>query len=127
MKHLAIMDKHTIDMILNGEKTIESRFSKYKISPFNKVKVNDKIYLKESGKKIVASFEVAGVIYFDNLNPKKIIKIKRDYNNLIKAPDIYWNKKLKSNYGTLIYIKNAKKIKPIIINKKGRQGFVSFN
>jgi len=128
MEHLAIMDKNTIKMILNGEKTIETRFSKNKISPYQKVKIGDKVYLKESGKNIIAFFEIEKAIFFKDLNSGKIKEIKNNYNNLIKASDDYWNKKLNSNYGTLIFIKNVKKLdKPLKISKKDRRGFVSYN
>lgn len=127
MVHLAIMDKKTIEMILKGEKIIESRFSKNKITPFNKVNVGETVYLKESGKDIVTSFEIDKIIFYDNLTTKKVARIKEKYNSLIKAPDSYWNCKLNSKYGTLMYVKNAKTIKPIKISKKGRQGFVSYN
>lgn len=127
MEHLAIMDKNTINMILKGKKIVESRFSKNKISPFNKVKVGETVYLKESGKDITASFEIEKVIFFDDLNSSKIISLKEKYNNLIKAPIVYWNYKLDSKYGTLMYIKSVKELKPIKIRKKGRQGFISFD
>jgi hypothetical protein len=127
MEHLAIMDRETIDMVLNNEKAIESRFSKNKITPFNMIKSGDTVYLKESGKDVSAMFEAGDVEFYDNLNQNKIQKIKDKYNMLIKADDSYWNLKLDSKYGTLIHVKNAKRILPIKIQKRGRQGFISFN
>jgi ASC-1-like (ASCH) protein len=127
MVHLAIMDKNTIDMILKGEKTIESRFSKNKISPFNKVTAGETVYLKESGKDILTSFDVEKIVFYDNLTSEKVGLIKDKYDDQINAPDSYWNHKLNSNYGTLMWIKNVKRIKPIKISKKGRQGFVSYD
>lgn len=125
--HLAIMDKETINMILSGKKTIESRFSKNKISPFNKVTVGETVYLKESGKEIVASFEIKQIEFYDNLTTQKVEYIKKKYNKFINAPDSYWNCKLNSNYGTLMYVENVEKIEPIKILKKGRQGFASYD
>lgn len=127
MRHLAIMDKNTIDMILKGEKVVESRFSKNKISPFNKVRVGETIYLKESGKNITVSFEVKKVIYFNDLSPIKLKELEEKYNSLICAPKTYWDSKHDSKYGTLMYIKNITELKTIKIRKKGRQGFISFN
>jgi hypothetical protein len=125
MEHLAIMDKDTINKILNGTKTIESRFSKNKISPYEKVKVEDIVYLKESGKDIIASFIVSKVIYFNNLNKDKVIEIKDKYGKEINADDSYFKIKESSSYGTLMYIKDPKRIEPITVYKKGRQGFIS--
>jgi len=125
MEHLAIMDKDTVDKILNKTKIIESRFSINKISPYHKVKVGETVYLKISGQDIVVSFIVDKVIYFDNLNKEKMKEIKAKYNKYINADDSYWKIKENSNYGTLLYIKDPKIIKPIKAFKKGRQGFIS--
>lgn len=127
MVHLAIMDKNTIDMILKGEKTIESRFSKKKIPPFNKATAGETVYLKESGKDILTSFDIERVAYYDNLTSEKVGLIRDKYDDQINAPDSYWDRKLNSNYGTLMWIKNVKRIRPIKISKKGRQGFVSYD
>lgn len=125
MEHLAIMDKDTINKILNGTKTIESRFSKNKISPYHKVKVGDIVYLKEGGKEIIACFIVDKVIYFDNLNKDKVLEIKAKYGKEINADDSYFKIKESSSYGTLMYVKDPKRIEPITVYKKGRQGFIS--
>ena len=126
MNHIAIMNsKDYIDKILNKEKIIESRFSKNKITPYNKINVGDTIYLKESGKDITAKFKVEKVLYFDNLNSNKIKKLKKEYNKYVVAPDSYWDSKINSNYGTLIYIKDPENIGSIKINKKSRNAFVS--
>jgi hypothetical protein len=127
MEHVAIMDKDTINKILNGTKTIESRFSKNKITPYQKVSIGDTIYLKETGKDIIATFLVDRVVYFDNLTPDMMKDIRERYGKSINAPDDYWNLKSDTNYGTLMYIKNPKSITPIKFNKKGRAGFVSKN
>ena len=127
MVHVAIMDKETINKILNGSKTIESRFSKNKITPYQKVSIGDTIYLKETGKDIIATFLVDRVVYFDNITPDIMKVIREKYGKFINASDDYWNLKNDTNYGTLIYIKNPISIKPIKFNKKGRAGFVSKN
>lgn len=55
MKHIAILRQPFFDMILNGTKTIESRFSMNKCAPYNMVKAGDIILLKETGKDVTAS------------------------------------------------------------------------
>jgi len=125
MEHLAIMDLETILMILDGFKVIESRFSKNNISPYKRVKIGDVVYLKVSGGEVLATFEVADVLYFDNLNEAKITDLKNKYNDKVKAPGSYWEYKKDCSYGTFIYIKNPKKIEPFPIYKKGRQAFVT--
>jgi len=61
MKHVAILKQPFFDMILSGDKTIESRFLMNKIVPFNKVSIGDEIYLKQTGKQVTAKAEVEKV------------------------------------------------------------------
>lgn len=48
-KHIAILKQPFFDMVLSGEKTIESRWGMHKVAPYNKVSVGAKILLKETG------------------------------------------------------------------------------
>jgi hypothetical protein len=127
MEHIAIMDNEKIKKILNKEKLIESRFSKNKITPFHNITKKDIVYLKISGGKIIAYFEVRDVMFFEDLNEDIIKKIKEKYNDLINAPEDFWSLKKDSKYATLIFIKSAKAIEPISINKRNRQAFISCN
>ena len=56
MDHVAIMNKRwkLIPKILDGSKTIESRWYVNKIKPWNSIKEDDKIYFKNSGEPITA-------------------------------------------------------------------------
>lgn len=123
MDHLAIMSKGYIEKILSGEKTIESRFSKNRISPFHKVNVGEKVYLQEVGKSVTAMFEVSNVIYFEDLNEKSIEEIRHEYQAKIAADDSFWEAKKTSKYGTLIFISNPIKIDPFKVYKNDRSAF----
>ena len=39
MKHIAILRQPFFDMVLSGEKTIESRWSMNKVAPYNKINI----------------------------------------------------------------------------------------
>ena len=61
--------------ILSGEKTIESRWYKKKIAPYNKIKESDKVYFKESGQKFVTTSGITKkVLFIDNLDESKIME-----------------------------------------------------
>ena len=65
--HLAILYPVWIELILDGSKTIESRFSKVRCAPFGKVSTGDTVYLKVSGGPVKGHFTVADVTTFENL------------------------------------------------------------
>lgn len=58
MKHIAIFRQPFFDMVLCGEKTIESRWSKNKIAPYHRVNIGDDILLKLSGSPVTAAAKV---------------------------------------------------------------------
>ncbi|MDE6442185.1 MAG: DUF4186 family protein [Clostridia bacterium] len=127
MEHLAIMKKGYIEKILSGEKKIESRFSINRITPFNNISEDDKVYMQETGKEVTAMFEVEKVLFFDNLTEAKIEKIRIEYGKDICAGEDFWKLKQHSKYATLIYIKNARKITPFKVNKNDRSAFKTVN
>jgi hypothetical protein len=49
--HVAILKPNwkLLPKLLNGEKTIETRWYLHKFAPWNQVKANDTIYFKDSG------------------------------------------------------------------------------
>lgn len=64
MKHIAILKQPFFNMMLNGEKTIESRWSMNKIAPYKKVSIEDEILLKLTGQPVTAIAKVKDVKYY---------------------------------------------------------------
>ncbi len=124
MKHIAILRQPFYDMILRGEKTIESRWSMNKIAPFNKVQIGDIIYLKISGRPITAKAEVQDVKFF-SLTPKLAGEILEKYGERIgvkkfKNIEKYLNKR----YLTLIWLNNVERIEEIKPPKSNGAGWI---
>ena len=80
--HLGIFNNLYLPYILNGKKTIESRFSKNKILPYNNITEDDIVFIKESGKSIIGYFTIKKVLFY-NLNHTKISDIKKEYNKYL--------------------------------------------
>lgn len=121
MEHLAILAKKgkLLAKILSGEKTIESRWYKFKKTPYQNISVNDVIYFKESGNPVTAKAKVSKVLFFDELNEKKIEGILKEYGGRICVPLSYAEKLEGKNFCTLIFINEAQSVKPFDIDKTG--------
>lgn len=123
MDHVAIMSKQFGDLIskiLNKEKTIESRWSKNKISPYNKTKSGDTVYFKNSGEPIIAKAKVSKVLQFDNLNHKKFEYIIKNFGKQICLQNTKYDAWYKSkNYITLIFLTDPQTVKPFNVDKSG--------
>jgi len=119
MDHVAIMSSDEwIDKIISGEKTIESRWTKNKISPFERIARGDRIYFKVSGKP-VSAVATASEACFYLLTPAKARELLQKHCKQIGTDLSYYEKIKDKKYCTLIKIKEARRITPFGINKKG--------
>lgn len=76
---LGIFSEQYLTYMLNGKKTIESRFSKNKILPQNQICKDDIVIVKKSSADVVAYFTIKEILFFD-LNKVSIDEIKSKYN-----------------------------------------------
>ena len=108
--HLAILSPGWIELIFDGSKTIESRFTKVRCAPFGKVNEGDVVYLKESGGLVKGMFTVARVETFENLTDGQICdlfykeyreQIFSEMSTYMQRPPEKW---LTAKHATLIHI-----------------------
>ncbi len=118
--HLGIFGQPYLTYMLDGKKTIESRFSKNKIAPYNKITKDDIVIIKESSGNVLGYFTIKDVLFFD-LNVISIDEVKSKYNSRLCVDDTFWANKKDSRYATLIFIDKLFKLKPFHIRKKGMQ------
>lgn len=124
MKHLAVVRQPFYDLILSGEKTIESRWSLNRCAPYQKVEAGDMIFFKLPGKSITATAQVEKVKFFE-LSPQLADKIKNEYGSQIAIDKFQnWEECRKKKFLTLIWLRDVKTISPCSFNKKGRAGWV---
>jgi len=122
--HLAILKKPYLDMILDGRKQVESRFSKVRGPAFGQVFVGDRLFLKISSGPVCATATVAAVEDFEDLTPRKMIELKQRYNRYILGTDEYWRSKSDSRFGFLAWIEDVRRIEPVRISKKDWRAWV---
>ena len=128
-QHLAIFSQPFLDLILQGQKTIETRFSKVKCPPFQKVRTGDIILLKKSGGPVVGEIIAGKVEYFSNLPPYEMEQLKK-YNSEICADydPSFWEKRKNSRYISFIHIAKVYKYEePYSYPKKDRRAWIVLN
>ena len=124
MRHLAILRQPFLNMILSGEKTIESRWSMHKIAPYNKLSVGDEILLKETSKDVIATAKVKDFKYFE-LTPQIADEIKQKYGKEIGVYKfINWENYRNKKYCTLIWLENVEKVKPFKVKRSNGAGWI---
>jgi ASC-1-like (ASCH) protein len=121
--HLGIFAEPYLSLMINGEKTIESRFSKNKTAPYNQITKDDIIIVKKSGGNVIGFIEIDKVLFYD-LTKTSINNIKDQYAKELCVDQAFWDSKASSHYATLIFIKQFTLIKPFPITKKGMQTWI---
>ena len=122
--HLAVFSQPYLDLVLAGEKKIESRFSRNRCAPFDEIRPGDIILLKEvSGP--VCGVALANRIWFFDLDNEPIDAIRQQYGGAILANDAFWLRKEESSFATLIELTNPTSIEPLAFDKRDRRGWVS--
>lgn len=108
--HVAILRGPYLSAILEGRKTIESRLTRGPLAPYRQIETGQAIYLKQSCGPILGTAVAGRVMFFDELAPADVRRIRRDFGKLIGGDDDYWKAKAQSRYATLVWLQ---KVKPI--------------
>jgi ASC-1-like (ASCH) protein len=122
--HLAILKRPYIDAILAGRKTIESRLYRTKHKWLAQVGTGDKLFLKASSGPVMAIATVVALKHFENLTARRVAEMQKQYNQHICGDEQYWQDKMNSRFGVLLWLKDAQQIPPTRITKADWRAWV---
>jgi hypothetical protein len=121
--HLAIFVEPFLRFLLEGQKTVESRFSIHRRPPFGRVQAGDIVLVKESGGPIVAVAQVSDVWYYE-LDPNAREFIRTRFAKQLCVEPEFWESKADSCYATLMQFSRVDRLQPISCTKRDRRGWV---
>jgi ASC-1-like (ASCH) protein len=121
--HLAVFQEPYLSFVLNGQKTVESRFSRIECAPYRQVHSGDIILVKQSGGPVRAITQAAKIAYFDFQNDS-IERVKTLYGAGICGDDEFWESQRSALFATIIELCYTITIKPFDIPKRDRRGWV---
>ncbi|NEO46376.1 MAG: ASCH domain-containing protein [Moorea sp. SIO4A3] len=121
--HLAIFVEPYLQFILDGEKTVDSRFSTRRFAPYNRVEKGDVVLLKKSSGPIVGICQVS-YVWFYELDPESWRTIKGFADAICAQDPDFWKQREAASFATLMRIQNVKPIEPIKFVKRDRRGWV---
>jgi|HubBroStandDraft_5_1064220.scaffolds.fasta_scaffold177056_1 hypothetical protein len=122
--HLAVLVEPYLTLILEGKKTIESRFSLTRQAPFGRVFQDDILILKRSSGPIEGMCRVADA-WFYRLQPDSWKEIDRLAKALCMDDSPFWQSKRKSTYATLIRVSGVVRLPPFYVSKLDPRGWVT--
>jgi hypothetical protein len=125
--HLAVFREPYLEFIMDGRKTIETRFSRRMCAPFRAVSTGDVIILKRSGGEIVGICRVEDA-WFYQLTADTLTSIRDKFGRAICAEDdSFWEERKEAAVASLISISNVTPLAKIGIQKRDRRGWVVLN
>jgi predicted transcriptional regulator len=125
--HLAVFVEPYLSLLLDGTKTIESRFGQRRSIPYERVAPGDVMLLKASSGPVVGISEIASAAYFD-LRTEPVRTIRRRFGKQIAADAEFWEHCEGASYATLLDVRNARALpSPIACPKRDRRGWVIFD
>jgi hypothetical protein len=122
--HLGIFVEPYLSSILEGRKTIESRFSTRRFAPYGKVQSGDLVLLKASAGPIAGLF-IAENVWNYEVDPDGVAGLRKRFGEgLCISDEEFWHRKSSSAYATLIQIGEVTRISPLPFVKRDRRGWV---
>ena len=122
--HLAIFIEPYLKYVLEGSKTVESRFSIPRCPPWNRVQKGDILLLKASGGPVVGICQISMVWYY-HLNPQTWAHLRKDFTDSLRAQDPkFWASRSRASYATLMRVEHVRSLPRFTFPKADRRGWV---
>jgi hypothetical protein len=121
--HLAIVLEPYLEFILDGSKSVESRFSRNGCAPFGRVGAGDVVLLKRSSGPVVGLCTVSDVWDY-RLTPSTVVEIKDRFGPAICAQEGFWEDRRDAAFATLMRIEGTRPLPDLAVPKRDRRGWV---
>src|SRR5215469_6001323 len=122
--HLAVLVEPFLGYVLNGSKTVESRFSVKRCVPFGRVNRGDVLLLKRTGGPVVGIARVR-VVWSYSLDESSWGEIRERFAEALRAQDPkFWEQRRGASYATLMAIDQVLELTPVEWEKRDRRGWV---
>jgi hypothetical protein len=122
--HLAVFNQPYLDFVLEGRKTVESRFSAVRCPPYQRVKTGDVLLLKPAGGPIVGLCLVQHV-WFYTLDRTSWRDVRRTFARELCAQDPeFWRAREHAQFATLMRVTKPTMIQAVECEKRDRRGWV---
>jgi predicted transcriptional regulator len=129
-KHVAIFLPPFLDLILEGTKTMESRFSRIRCAPYGQVQADDVVLMKRSGGLVEGEFTVAQVESYRDLTDTCLRTLADRYGKALcaDADAHFWEVRRGSRYATLLSVAYPTRYPhPFPYQKRDRRGWIVLN
>lgn len=121
--HLAVLVEPYLGFVLDGSKTVESRFSTHPIAPYGKVAAGDTILLKPPSEPICGICTVTESWQY-RLTESSRATVRERFSPFLQAQSGFWETRAHARFVTLIAITDVTPTAQIPVPKRDRRGWV---
>ncbi len=122
--HLAVLVEPYLQRVLDGLKTVESRFAADRRAPYRQIAPDDLILLKRSGGPIVGIAQVSDASFYE-LTPMMLGGIREQFEDGLGVSDqFFWEQRAHAAFATLLRMSHVRALAPIEFRKRDRRGWV---
>ena len=122
--HVAVMREPFLGFLLDGRKTIESRFSVNRCAPYRQVAPGDVLALKAQSGPVVGVAMVEHVDFYE-LDRRTWEMLQDSFARPLCADDpAFWKERANARFATLMRVRDVKPVKPLALSKTDRRGWV---
>ena len=122
--HLAVFVEPYLQYILDGKKTVESRFSVRHTPPYGIVRDGDVVVLKRVAGPVLGVCRVVNTWDYE-LNPESFTELRAEFAAALCAQDPeFWAVRAGASYATLMRLGNVCQLRPLHVKKSDRRGWV---
>ena len=123
--HLAVLVEPFLTYVLDGTKTIESRFSLRRCAPYEKVREGDLVFLKAASGPVVGICLVGQTWHYE-LDDTRRADIQARFAKPMRAEaTAFWKSRKGASFATLMEIREARTLpSPMRCPKRDRRGWV---
>jgi hypothetical protein len=108
--HVAVLRRRYLELILSGEKTVESRLSVNRVAPFGRVRAGDRLFLKQAAGAILATAVIHEARFYELDGPSGVLELRERFGDRIGGSDEYWSEKRRARYATLLWLDGVRRL-----------------
>ncbi len=124
--HLAVLREPYLTFIMQGKKTVETRFAKRPCPPYQRISKGDIVLLKQSSGRIVGICLVEEV-WFYRLSVESLGIIKEMFGSAIcPAEESFWDDRKQAAVATLLLVNRVTPVDNVQVKKRDRRSWVVF-
>jgi hypothetical protein len=122
--HLAVMHEPYLSLILDGSKTVESRFSQMQVAPYRQIRRGDLVLFKLLSGPVTAIACVAEADFYV-LDSTAWARLRQRFEPMLAAQgESFWTDRQNARYASLIRLGEVRPVSPIPVAKRDRRGWV---